>query len=132
MSVLTESPIFSHSWIYSSTLAYIVDANPGRSSAAVATNSCIRGVAAFVFTLAAVPLQDLAGDGGLYTMWAGLLILCELLLLLVRVRGGKWRMAAEDRERAKAAWCRFPSVCAVEVVGLPAWHVNLCPHRDQG
>jgi hypothetical protein len=41
-------------WIYSSTVAYIVDANPGRSSAAVATNSCFRGVAAFVFTEIAV------------------------------------------------------------------------------
>ncbi|KAI9442899.1 MFS general substrate transporter [Lactarius indigo] len=89
-------------WIYSSTLAYIVDANPGRSSAAVATNSWFRGVAAFVFTEAAVPLQDSMGDGGMYTLWAGILVLSELMLLLVRWRGGAWREAAEEREKAQS------------------------------
>ncbi|KAH8986090.1 hypothetical protein EDB86DRAFT_2299938 [Lactarius hatsudake] len=89
-------------WIYSSTLAYIVDANPGRSSAAVATNSWFRGVAAFVFTEATVPLQDSMGDGGLYTLWAGILVLSELMLLLVRQRGGAWREAAEERENLQS------------------------------
>lgn len=96
------SPPPPYSWIYSSTLAYIVDANPGRSSAAVATNSCFRGVAACIFTLAAVPLQDSVGDGGLYTLWAGLLVLSELLLLVVRVRGGPWRVNAEECEKAQS------------------------------
>ena len=86
-------------WIYSSTAAYIVDANPGRSSSAVAMNSCFRGVAAFVFTEAAVPLQDSLGDGGLYTLWAGILVLCELIILLVRLRGGTWREAADKCEK---------------------------------
>ena len=36
--MLTEDP---HSWIYTSTLAYIVNSNPGHSSAAVATNSYV-------------------------------------------------------------------------------------------
>ncbi|KAH9165515.1 MFS general substrate transporter [Lactarius sanguifluus] len=89
-------------WIYSSTLAYIIDANPGRSSAAVATNSWFRGVAAFIFTEAAVPLQDSMGDGGLYTLWAGILVLSELMLLLVRQRGGAWREAAEERENPQS------------------------------
>lgn len=43
--------------IYASTLAYIVDANGGRSSLAVATNSFFRGVSAFVAIEIAVPLQ---------------------------------------------------------------------------
>ena len=43
--------------IYSSTLAYIVDANTGRSSSAVACNSCFRGGSAFVAAEIAVPLQ---------------------------------------------------------------------------
>ena len=89
-------------WIYSGTLAYTVDANTGRTSAAVATNSCFRGVAAFAFTEAAVPLQDSLGDGGLYTLWAGILVLCELLLLLVLLRGGAWREAADERERPQS------------------------------
>ena len=49
--------IFPDRSIYSSTLAYIVDANVGRSSAAVASNSFFRGVSAFVATEIAVPLQ---------------------------------------------------------------------------
>lgn len=44
-------------WIYSSTLAYIVDSNAGRSSSAVATNSLFRGIFAFVAAEVAVPLQ---------------------------------------------------------------------------
>jgi len=44
-------------WIYTSTLAYIVDANTGRSSTAVATNSSFRGLSAFVAAEIAVPLQ---------------------------------------------------------------------------
>ena len=43
--------------MYSSTLAYIVDANVGRSSTAVAANSSIRGLFAFVAAEMAVPLQ---------------------------------------------------------------------------
>jgi hypothetical protein len=42
---------------YSSTLAYIVDANNGRSSPAVAVNSAFRGVFTFVAMESAVPLQ---------------------------------------------------------------------------
>ncbi len=44
-------------WIYSITLAYVVDANTGRSSSAVATNSGCRGFLAFVSAEIAVPLQ---------------------------------------------------------------------------
>jgi len=38
-------------------LAYIVDANAGRSSSAVAVNSLFRGLAAFVAAEVAIPLQ---------------------------------------------------------------------------
>ncbi|KAI0049392.1 MFS general substrate transporter [Auriscalpium vulgare] len=88
-------------WIYSSTLAYIVDANAGRSSAAVALNSFFRGLTAFLFAEVAVPLQNSIGDGGLYTLWAGLLVLCELLIVLVLYKGGGWRTHAEAQEHAK-------------------------------
>lgn len=58
-------PVLSHlyrayyggRWIYSSMLAYIVDANVGRSSTAAATNSAFRGIAAFVGAEVAIPLQ---------------------------------------------------------------------------
>jgi len=54
-SKFLTSPI--HSWIYASTLAYVVDANAGRSSTAVAANSAFRGIFAFASIEAAVPLQ---------------------------------------------------------------------------
>lgn len=43
--------------MYATSLAYIVDANTGRSSSAVASNSAFRGTMAFVAVEVAVPLQ---------------------------------------------------------------------------
>ncbi|KZS93595.1 MFS general substrate transporter, partial [Sistotremastrum niveocremeum HHB9708] len=90
---------FASIWIYASTLAYIVDANNGRSSTAVATNSFFRGTAGFIAAEVAVPLQTAIGDGGLYTVWAGLCVLLDLMILLVIWRGEGWRRAAEAKER---------------------------------
>ncbi|KAJ6463377.1 vacuolar DHA amino acid exporter [Mycena sanguinolenta] len=89
-------------WAYTSTLAYIVDANNGRSATAVATNSAFRGMAAFVATELAVPMQNSLGDGWLYTIWAGVLVFVGLLVWLVVRKGGAWREAAEEREQAAA------------------------------
>ncbi|KAJ7670507.1 vacuolar DHA amino acid exporter [Mycena rosella] len=86
-------------WAYTSTLAYIVDANNGRSSTVVAANSAFRGISAFVAVEVAVPLQDSVGDGWQYTIWAGLLVLVGLLVLLVVRKGGAWREASEAREK---------------------------------
>lgn len=106
-------------WMYSSTLAYIVDANTGRSSTAFAGNSLFRGVFAFVATELAVPLQvchilrctdggailskrpskNALGDGWLYTLWAGLVILINVALLLVMWKGERWRESARLREQ---------------------------------
>lgn len=77
--------------MYACTLAYVVDANPGRSSSAVATNSSFRGTLAFVSTMVAVPLQDAVGDGWLYTGFAGLVVVMELLIVLVLRKGVSWR-----------------------------------------
>ena len=41
-----------------------------------------RGFATFVFTEAAVTLQDLMGGGGLYTLWVGILVLWVLLFFV--------------------------------------------------
>ncbi|KAJ7058233.1 vacuolar DHA amino acid exporter [Mycena amicta] len=86
-------------WAYTSTLAYIVDANNGRSSTVVAANSCFRGLSAFIATEVAVPLQESVGDGWQYTIWAGLMIGAALLVWLVAKKGGRWREAAERREQ---------------------------------
>ncbi|RDX46519.1 vacuolar DHA amino acid exporter [Lentinus brumalis] len=85
--------------IYTSTLAYIVDANNGRSSSAVATNSAFRGSTAFIAAEVAVPLQTAIGDGGMYSLWAGLMLLSELLILLVWWKGGAWRAKWERKEQ---------------------------------
>ncbi|KAG2156817.1 vacuolar DHA amino acid exporter [Suillus bovinus] len=89
---------FTSTWMYSCTLAYLVDANPGRSSTAVATNSSFRGTLAFASVMTAVPLQDALGDGGLYTAWAGMLVVMELSVLLVIRKGESWRTESEQRE----------------------------------
>ncbi|KDR77434.1 hypothetical protein GALMADRAFT_155380 [Galerina marginata CBS 339.88] len=85
-------------WIYCITLAYIVDANTGMSSTAVAANSAFRGLAAFVGTEVAVPLQDGLGDGWLYTVWAAVLAFSGVCMLLVWWKGAQWRIEAQARE----------------------------------
>ncbi|KAJ7468471.1 major facilitator superfamily domain-containing protein [Mycena latifolia] len=90
-------------WAYTSTLAYIVDANNGRSSTVVAANSAFRGIFALVAIEVAVPLQDSVGDGWTYTIWTGLQVLIGLLVWLVIRKGGAWREASEAREQAAAA-----------------------------
>ncbi|KAF7767901.1 hypothetical protein Agabi119p4_7144 [Agaricus bisporus var. burnettii] len=85
--------------MYSSMLAYIVDANAGRSSSAVATNSVFRGIFAFISTETAVPMQDHLGDGWMYTIWGGIVFLSGLLCIWTSYKGAEWRQRAEERER---------------------------------
>jgi len=82
-------------WAYTGTVAYIVDANNGRSSTAVATNSVFRGVFAFAATELAVPLQSRLGNGWMFTIWAGIMAFCGLFILLVVHFGCKWRETEE-------------------------------------
>lgn len=93
---------FAAIWIYSSTLTYIVDANKGRSSTAIATNSSFRGITGLIVAQVSAPLQDSIGDGGLYTIWTALLVLLELLIVVVMIKGAKWRAAEEEKEAEKA------------------------------
>ncbi|OWZ64161.1 hypothetical protein AYX15_03986 [Cryptococcus neoformans] len=82
---------FSLLWIYSSTLAYVVDANPGASSSAVSCNSMFRGICACVMSQVASPIQNGIGDGGLYTLFAGILAFACACNLLLMVKGEQWR-----------------------------------------
>ncbi|CAA7266027.1 unnamed protein product [Cyclocybe aegerita] len=91
---------FFNVWIYTSTLAYIVDANSGRSSTAAAANSAFRGIFAFAATELAVPIQDGLGDGWTYTILGGFMALSGSLVLLVCWKGAQWRQEAETREAA--------------------------------
>jgi hypothetical protein len=46
-------------------------------------------------------VQDGIGDGGLYTLWAGLMLLAEFLVLLVLYKGKQWREASIHAEKRK-------------------------------
>ncbi|KZO96072.1 MFS general substrate transporter [Calocera viscosa TUFC12733] len=93
---------FSTMWIYATTLAYVVDANVGRSSTAIAVNSTFRGMFGFIAAEIAIPLQNSIGDGGLYSLWAGLTALSVALMLVTERWGGRWReMASEKEERRR-------------------------------
>ncbi|KAH7096979.1 vacuolar DHA amino acid exporter [Auriculariales sp. MPI-PUGE-AT-0066] len=91
---------FTSIWVYTNTLAYLVDANVGRSSMAVATNSFFRGLTGFASAEVAVPIQNGIGDAGLYMIWAGLVVFTGLSLLLVEKKGTKWREEAEQDEQS--------------------------------
>ncbi|KAK0445989.1 vacuolar DHA amino acid exporter [Desarmillaria tabescens] len=99
--MLFLSGVFAIS-IFSSELAYLVDANVGRSSSAVAFNSLFRGIAAFIAVEVAVPIQDALGDGWMYTIFSIVQVISGLLVLLVRAKGKKWRTRAEAREAQEA------------------------------
>jgi len=94
---------FSVLFVYSSTLAYIVDANAGRSTAAVASNSAFRGISGMIASEIAAPLQDAVGDGGLYSIWAGLLLGVICMIWIVILKGKTWREEAEETEMASSA-----------------------------
>lgn len=86
---------FSLLFIYSSTLAYLVDSNPGRSASAVSCNSAARGVFACIMSQVAMPIQNAIGDGGLYTLFAGLLVMALAGITWVGYRGERMRQAAD-------------------------------------
>jgi hypothetical protein len=71
-------------WMYTSTLAYVVDANPGRSCG----KQFVRSTLAFVSAMVAVPLQAV-GDGWLYTVFAGLVVVMQLIIVLILHKGAE-------------------------------------------
>lgn len=84
-------------WIYSSTLAFIVDSNPGRSSSAVACNSLARGTLACIASLIAEPLIRKITGKFFYTGFAIILTVALVFLTIVEKRGKTWR---EEEEAA--------------------------------
>ncbi|KIK51636.1 hypothetical protein GYMLUDRAFT_50454 [Collybiopsis luxurians FD-317 M1] len=89
--------------VYACTLTYIVDSNIGRSGSAVALNSFFRCSLAFAFEELAVPMQDGIGDGWTYTIIAFMLAGTGALVVLVLFNGARWRMEADEREKAALA-----------------------------
>ncbi|KAG1794230.1 uncharacterized protein HD556DRAFT_1371669 [Suillus plorans] len=82
-----------------SLLAYLVDANLGRSCTAVATNGSFQGSLAFVSVITPIPLQNTLGNGGLYTVRSGILIVMEYIGYIGTARKGEsWHKEGEERE----------------------------------
>ncbi|KAG8998438.1 hypothetical protein FRB90_012304 [Tulasnella sp. 427] len=88
-------------WAYSSTLTYIVDSNPGRASGAIAMNSTFRGLAGLLIAEVSGPIQDSIGDGGLYSVWCGVLYVVAGTLLLLSKKGAAWRNNEEQARLKK-------------------------------
>lgn len=86
-------------WIYSSTLAYLVDGNVGRSSSAVACNSFARGLLACVASQAAEPIIGKIGNGWFYTGMAAILAVGQCSLLVASRKGEAWREKHQEWER---------------------------------
>ncbi|KAJ3880099.1 MFS general substrate transporter [Lentinula edodes] len=101
VSVMLFACGFASIFVYTSTLAYIVDSNVGRSSSAVALNSCFRGTFAFIFEEIAVPMQDGLGDGWMYTIIAFIMAISGALIVIVMLNGSRWRREAEESEAAE-------------------------------
>jgi hypothetical protein len=106
-------------WAYASTLAYVVDSNIGRASSAIAVNSTFRGVLGLVFAEISGPLQvcfpnillsrrliffqNSIGDGGLYSIWAGLMFLTGACIYILIYKGPQWRLQEETKKVARRA-----------------------------
>jgi hypothetical protein len=88
---------------YSTTLSYMVDSNPGRTSGAVAVNSACRGLLAFAASEASQPILDAVGNGPMQTGWAVLISLTVAWLWLTANRGKTWR---DDEWRWPRIWRR--------------------------
>lgn len=107
--------------VYASTLAYIVDANPGRSTASVAVNSMFRGVLACISSQVSEPVLTKVRHGAFYTGFAILLLLGQSALWLVSVKGQRWRERSRERqdERDQAQISRRRERLRKAIEGLP-------------
>jgi hypothetical protein len=93
--------------VYASTLAYIVDANPGRSASAIAVNSMFRGVLACISSQVSEDILKKVKNGAFYTGFAIILVLGQLALLLVDRKGQIWRERSKEREEKRDEAQRF-------------------------
>lgn len=81
--------------IFGTTMTYLVDALPGRGSSGVAVNNLVRMVLAAVSTFIAQPLQSAMGVGWLFTMLGLVGLVLLSLIMLVKVKGKKWRESVD-------------------------------------
>ncbi|KAK8864593.1 hypothetical protein IAR55_001843 [Kwoniella newhampshirensis] len=89
-------------WMYSPTLAYLVDSNPGLSAPSSSCASLMRGCLACIMSQIAVPIRNGIGDGGLYTLFAGLLAVGCGIVILLSFKGEQWRIRANAKRENRA------------------------------
>ncbi|CAG8593874.1 9250_t:CDS:2, partial [Ambispora leptoticha] len=80
--------------VFSSTSSYVVDTFPSLSASAIATNNCMRYLAAAAMSVLAVPMHQALCIGWIFTILGFLSVIGGLLLILVYARGPKWREQA--------------------------------------
>lgn len=73
------------------TFTYVVDVLPGKGATGVALNNLIRQLLGAVAIFVTVPLIDALGLGVLFSIIAGVISACNLMLLYLKVYGHKLR-----------------------------------------
>ncbi|CAG8591943.1 6275_t:CDS:2 [Ambispora gerdemannii] len=80
--------------VVSSACGYMVDTFPSLSASAIATNNCMRYLAAATMTILTEPMHQALCTGWIFTILGFLSMVGGLLLVLVYARGSKWREQA--------------------------------------
>lgn len=75
------------------TFTYVVDVCPGKGATGVALNNLVRQVLGAIATFVTVPLVDALGTGVWFSIEAGVISLCGLMLLYLKLRGQKLRQS---------------------------------------
>jgi hypothetical protein len=70
--------------------AYLVDCFRTRGASATACNNFVRYLMAGIGALIASAIDDALGDGILYTICGGILIVSSILLVIVIKKGREW------------------------------------------
>ncbi|KAF3988260.1 hypothetical protein FT663_03466 [Candidozyma haemuli var. vulneris] len=86
---------FSYMLLVGVTFTYVVDVLPGKGATGVALNNLVRQVLAAVATFVTVPLTDALGSGVLFSIIAGVISVCGLMLLYLKLYGQKLRHSCD-------------------------------------
>ncbi|QWU89245.1 hypothetical protein CA3LBN_003568 [Candidozyma haemuli] len=84
---------FSYMLLVGVTFTYVVDVLPGKGATGVALNNLVRQVLAAIATFVTVPLTEALGSGVLFSIIAGVISVCGLMLLYLKLRGRQLRQS---------------------------------------
>ncbi|CAG8462476.1 15992_t:CDS:2 [Acaulospora colombiana] len=82
---------FAIYWLLIANSTYLIDINPTKSSSVTALNNSTRFIIGGIITVFTVPLHKLTSIGWVFTIASGVNLLCILLLVIVLLKGEKWR-----------------------------------------